>query len=59
MDIFSLLYVIHRHQYIKIVDGKTDEVIYEGNKFHAPCDGLDVEEVYIEEHALVIKVQKE
>jgi hypothetical protein len=58
MDIFSLLYVIHRHQHIKILDGKTAETIYEGNKFHAPCTGMEVKEIFIDDYALVIKVER-
>ncbi len=58
MDIFSLLFIIHRQQCVRIVDSKTAETIYEGNKFHAPCVGLEVKEIYVEDYTLVIKAEK-
>jgi hypothetical protein len=58
MDIFSLLFIIHRQQCVRIVDSKTSKTIYEGNKFYAPCTGMEAKEIYVEDYTLVIKAEK-
>ena len=57
MNLFILLCVIDRTQYVRVIDNETFEIIYEGSKFNSPCVGMDVVNVYASESEMIIEVK--